>query len=181
MPWAPCCSQPRNFSVKQNEGPNDEHVLWRPAGEGDRVVVRAFAKTMPSVALRKRNGAIGDVALDDVEVGDTLVVFFMTSVRWMERWSRASIPKNMAVSRAGCDSAPAQLITSRSTPRMSANYSQMPSHMRRVMTPSSRGRGDSRTRLSHENSRRKAAVRRLQCFFALICGMHVKKSRKRQT
>jgi hypothetical protein len=40
-------------------------------------------------ALWKRNGAIGDVALDDEEVGDTLVVFFITSVRWMERWSRA--------------------------------------------------------------------------------------------
>jgi hypothetical protein len=49
----------------------------------------AFAKSMPSVALRKRKGAIGDVALDDVEVGDTLVVYFMTSVRWMERWSTA--------------------------------------------------------------------------------------------
>jgi heavy metal translocating P-type ATPase len=38
-------------------------------------VLRALAKRMPSVAHRKRNGAISDVALDDIAVGDTLVVY----------------------------------------------------------------------------------------------------------
>lgn len=38
-------------------------------------VLRALAKRMPSAAHRKANGAVADVALDRVEVGDMLVVF----------------------------------------------------------------------------------------------------------
>ncbi len=38
-------------------------------------VLAALAKRMPSVAHRKRDSAIVDVALVDVEVGDTLVIF----------------------------------------------------------------------------------------------------------
>ena len=38
-------------------------------------VLRALAKRMPSVAHRKRDSAISDVALDDIAVGDTLVVY----------------------------------------------------------------------------------------------------------
>ena len=38
-------------------------------------VLRALAKRMPSVAHRKRDTTIGDVALDDIAVGDTLVVY----------------------------------------------------------------------------------------------------------
>src|SRR5207302_6385421 len=38
-------------------------------------VLRALAKRMPSVAHRKRDSAITDVALDDIAVGDTLVVY----------------------------------------------------------------------------------------------------------
>lgn len=38
-------------------------------------VLRALAKRMPSIAHRKRDSAISDVALDDISVGDTLVVY----------------------------------------------------------------------------------------------------------
>ena len=38
-------------------------------------VLRALAKRVPSAAHRKRNSHILDVALDEVAVGDTLVVF----------------------------------------------------------------------------------------------------------
>lgn len=38
-------------------------------------VLRALAKRMPSVAHRKRDSTISDVALDDIVVGDTLVVY----------------------------------------------------------------------------------------------------------
>jgi heavy metal translocating P-type ATPase len=38
-------------------------------------VLRALAKRMPSIAHRKRDSAISDVALDDIAVGDTLVVY----------------------------------------------------------------------------------------------------------
>jgi heavy metal translocating P-type ATPase len=38
-------------------------------------VLRALARRMPLVAHAKRNGGMGDVALDDVAVGDLLVVF----------------------------------------------------------------------------------------------------------
>ncbi len=38
-------------------------------------VLRALAKRMPSVAHRKKDSAIVDVALDDITVGDTLVVY----------------------------------------------------------------------------------------------------------
>ncbi len=38
-------------------------------------VLRALAKRMPSVAHRKRDSTISDVALDAIEVGDTLVVY----------------------------------------------------------------------------------------------------------
>jgi heavy metal translocating P-type ATPase len=38
-------------------------------------VLRALAKRMPAVAHRKRDSVIVDVKLDDVEVGDTLVVY----------------------------------------------------------------------------------------------------------
>jgi heavy metal translocating P-type ATPase len=38
-------------------------------------VLHALAKRMPSIAHRKRESAINDVALDDIAVGDTLVVY----------------------------------------------------------------------------------------------------------
>jgi len=38
-------------------------------------VLRALAKRMPSVAHRKRDSTIQDVALDDIAVGDSLVVY----------------------------------------------------------------------------------------------------------
>ena len=38
-------------------------------------VLRALAKRMPSVAHRKRDSTISDVALDDIAVADTLVVY----------------------------------------------------------------------------------------------------------
>lgn len=38
-------------------------------------VLRALAKRMPSVAHRKRDSATSDVALDEISVGDTLVVY----------------------------------------------------------------------------------------------------------
>ena len=38
-------------------------------------VLRALAKRMPSVAHRKHNSAIDDVTLDEIAVGDTLVVY----------------------------------------------------------------------------------------------------------
>lgn len=38
-------------------------------------VLRALAKRMPSIAHRKKDSAISDVALDDITVGDTLVVY----------------------------------------------------------------------------------------------------------
>lgn len=38
-------------------------------------VLEALAKRMPSAAHRKRNGAVADVPLDQVAVGDTLIVF----------------------------------------------------------------------------------------------------------
>ena len=38
-------------------------------------VLEALARRMPSVAHRKRNGDVADVPLDEVAVGDTLVVF----------------------------------------------------------------------------------------------------------
>src|SRR5215472_3704755 len=38
-------------------------------------VLRALAKRMPSVAHRKRDSTIQDVALDDISVGDSLVVY----------------------------------------------------------------------------------------------------------
>jgi len=38
-------------------------------------VLRALAKRMPSVAHRKRDSAISDVPLDDIVVGDTLVIY----------------------------------------------------------------------------------------------------------
>jgi len=38
-------------------------------------VLRALAKRMPSVAHRKRGTVISDVALDDIAVGDTLVIY----------------------------------------------------------------------------------------------------------
>jgi heavy metal translocating P-type ATPase len=38
-------------------------------------VLRALAKRMPAVAHRKRDSTISDVALDDIAVGDTLVVY----------------------------------------------------------------------------------------------------------
>jgi heavy metal translocating P-type ATPase len=38
-------------------------------------VLRALAKRMPAVAHRKRDSVIADVALDDIAVGDTLVVY----------------------------------------------------------------------------------------------------------
>jgi heavy metal translocating P-type ATPase len=38
-------------------------------------VLEALARRMPSQAHRKRDGAVADVALDEVAVGDTLVVF----------------------------------------------------------------------------------------------------------
>lgn len=38
-------------------------------------VLQALAKRMPSVAHRKRNGAVGDIQLEEVAVGDQLVVF----------------------------------------------------------------------------------------------------------
>jgi hypothetical protein len=38
-------------------------------------VLRALARRMPSVAHRKKDFAISDVALDDIAVGDTLVVY----------------------------------------------------------------------------------------------------------
>jgi heavy metal translocating P-type ATPase len=38
-------------------------------------VLRALAKRMPAIAHRKRDSAIADVALDDIAVGDTLVVY----------------------------------------------------------------------------------------------------------
>jgi heavy metal translocating P-type ATPase len=38
-------------------------------------VLRALAKRMPAIAHRKRDSVIADVALDDIAVGDTLVVY----------------------------------------------------------------------------------------------------------
>ena len=38
-------------------------------------VLRALAKRMPAIAHRKRDSVITDVALDDIAVGDTLVVY----------------------------------------------------------------------------------------------------------
>jgi heavy metal translocating P-type ATPase len=38
-------------------------------------VLRALAKRMPAIAHRKRDSLIADVALDDIAVGDTLVVY----------------------------------------------------------------------------------------------------------
>ena len=38
-------------------------------------VLRALAKRMPAIAHRKRDCVIADVALDDIAVGDTLVVY----------------------------------------------------------------------------------------------------------
>ena len=38
-------------------------------------VLRALAKRMPAIAHRKRDSVIVDVELDDIEVGDTLVVY----------------------------------------------------------------------------------------------------------
>src|SRR4030095_14059130 len=38
-------------------------------------VFRALAKRMPNIAHRKRDSVIADVALDDVAVGDILVVY----------------------------------------------------------------------------------------------------------
>jgi heavy metal translocating P-type ATPase len=38
-------------------------------------VLRALAKRMPSIAHRKRDSIIRDVPLDDIEVGDTLVIY----------------------------------------------------------------------------------------------------------
>ena len=38
-------------------------------------VLRALAKRMPSIAHRKRDSIIHDVPLDDIEVGDTLVIY----------------------------------------------------------------------------------------------------------
>lgn len=38
-------------------------------------VLRALAKRMPAIAHRKRDSVIADVELDDIEVGDTLVVY----------------------------------------------------------------------------------------------------------
>jgi heavy metal translocating P-type ATPase len=38
-------------------------------------VLQALAKRMPAIAHRKRDSVISDVALDDIEVGDTLVIY----------------------------------------------------------------------------------------------------------
>jgi heavy metal translocating P-type ATPase len=38
-------------------------------------VLDALARRMPSVAHRRRNGSVEDVALDDVEIGDQLILF----------------------------------------------------------------------------------------------------------
>jgi heavy metal translocating P-type ATPase len=38
-------------------------------------VLRALAKRMPAIAHRKRGSAISDVALDDIAVGDTVVIY----------------------------------------------------------------------------------------------------------
>ena len=53
-------------------------------------VLRALAKRMPSVAHRKRDSAISDVALEDIAQATLLVFIRSTSVRSTERWSRAT-------------------------------------------------------------------------------------------
>src|SRR6266511_3962812 len=58
-------------------------VLMRSGGEAlenyalrnASSVLRALAKRMPAIAHRKRDSVIADVALDDIAVGDTLVVY----------------------------------------------------------------------------------------------------------
>src|SRR6266480_6103257 len=52
-------------------------------------VLRALAKRMPAIAHRKRDSVIVDVALDEIAVGDTLVVYPTISVPLTGRSSTA--------------------------------------------------------------------------------------------
>ncbi len=51
------------------------NVLESYAVRSASSVLQALAKRMPSVAHRKRNGTISDVGLDEISIGDTLVIY----------------------------------------------------------------------------------------------------------
>ena len=70
-------------------------ALEQYATQRASAVLGALAKRMPSVAHRAMGTQLTDIRLEEVGVGDRLVVFRMRFVRWTGWWTAAAVWTNL--------------------------------------------------------------------------------------